>query len=556
MSRPADSPGAARLAFDGESTPVKTALFLVVCLAWLLPGLVGREPWKTDEAIAFGVVTDLLRSSDWLVPTLSGTPYLDRPPLYYWTSAILARLFGGLLPLADAARLATGLFVALAMAGTATAAVALYGARAGRIGVLLLIGCLGLLLRAHEMNTAVAGLAGVALAIAGLAHALARPRLGGALAGLGLGIAFLADGAFPAFLIVATAAALPLASRDHRSRAYGIAALLAIGVAAPMLLAWPLALAAQAPEAFAAWRGTVLATRWSAGADTRGVLADLAYFPRTLPWYAWPALPLAAWTLWRARRRPGPRPELRLPAVATGVFLAATLLLAESREVNAMPLLVPLALLGIAELDSLPRGAASALDWFGVMTFALFALLLWAAYAAVFTGYPTGAARWVARHVPGYRMAFDPAAFALALGLTVVWIAVVARSLRTTRRAVVNWTAGITMVWMLAMALGLPVIDQARSYREVSARVKEALAGSTCTLGVGVGDAQRALVEHYAGIRLVRPDDARAAACETLLAQVSAGRVVSVEEGRWRETWRGSRPGDRVEAFAVFRRLP
>ncbi|HRE14476.1 MAG TPA: hypothetical protein PLD37_09805, partial [Usitatibacteraceae bacterium] len=104
MSRPADSPGAARLAFDGESTPVKTALFLVVCLAWLLPGLVGREPWKTDEAIAFGVVTDLLRSGDWLVPTLSGTPYLDRPPLYYWTSAILVRLFGGLLPLPDAAR--------------------------------------------------------------------------------------------------------------------------------------------------------------------------------------------------------------------------------------------------------------------------------------------------------------------------------------------------------------------------------------------------------------------------------------------------------------------
>ena len=64
-----------RIAYDGTRTPVKTALFLLVCLAWLLPGLVGHDPWKTDEALAMGAVSGMLRSGDWAVPFIAGEPY-------------------------------------------------------------------------------------------------------------------------------------------------------------------------------------------------------------------------------------------------------------------------------------------------------------------------------------------------------------------------------------------------------------------------------------------------------------------------------------------------
>ena len=43
-----------RISFDGTATPTKTALFLIVCFAWLVPGLVGHDPWKADEAVSFG----------------------------------------------------------------------------------------------------------------------------------------------------------------------------------------------------------------------------------------------------------------------------------------------------------------------------------------------------------------------------------------------------------------------------------------------------------------------------------------------------------------------
>jgi hypothetical protein len=46
----------------------------------------------------------MLQSGDWLVPTLAGEPFMDKPPLFYWTAALFAKLFSPLLPLHDGAR--------------------------------------------------------------------------------------------------------------------------------------------------------------------------------------------------------------------------------------------------------------------------------------------------------------------------------------------------------------------------------------------------------------------------------------------------------------------
>lgn len=555
IAAPLPDPLRGRIAYDGTRTPVKTALFLLVCLAWLLPGLVGHDPWKTDEALALGAVAEMLRSGNWTVPMLGGEPYLDRAPLFFWTAAALAKIFSGWLALHDAARLAAGFFMAITMAGVHVAAVALHGERAGRIAVLLLIGCLGLLIRAHEMSTDLAGLAGVSVGVAGLAMAAARPWIGGALLGIGLGMAFLGDGLIPALLLAALALVLPAIGSASRTRSYSIAVIAGFAIGILLGAVWPVFLAQRDPALSAQWLGIALSTRWSSG-SSRGSLADLAYFAKILPWYAWPALPLAAWTAWRARRAIATRTDLHLPLAGSLLFLALLSLFAEAREVNAMPLLVPLVLLGVAELDTLPRGGASFLDWFGVTTFALIALVLWVGYVAAMTGSPAGVAAWLQREIPGYEYPFRFIPFALATLLTCIWVAVVARSLRTTRRAVVNWSAGITMVWMLTMMLGLPLIDQARSYRGVATRLAAALGTTSCTVESGVGEAQRALLDYFAGLRLVPAGRSNASRCDTLLAQETPGRPAAVDATRWHETWRGSRPGDRTERFVLYRRAP
>ncbi len=216
-------------------------------------------------------------------------------------------------------------------------------------------------------------------------------------------------------------------------------------------------------------------------------------------------------------------------------------------------MLVPLTMLAVAEIDSLPRGAASALDWFGVTTFLLFGAVLWIGWYAVLTGAPEIAAQWVQREIPGFTYGFRPVSVALAAALTLVWVVVVARSLRNNRRAIVNWAAGITMVWMLVMALGLPLIDQARSYRGMFASMMSAMPSShLCIASAGLGDPQRALLDYFAGCAPTGKSHPKRAELRLFLEQGPCSQPAAPPEG-FQEIWRGARPGDRSE---LFRPLP
>ncbi|HUI99738.1 MAG TPA: glycosyltransferase family 39 protein [Usitatibacter sp.] len=542
-----------RIAYDGTPTRLKSILFLVICATWLLPGLVGHDPWKVDEATAFGAVLEMLRTGDWVNFRIVGEPWLGQPPLYLWVAAIMVKLFGWAMPLHDAARLTSGLFMAATLAFLSLTCHELMGERAGRGGVLLFIGSVGLLARAHEMIAALAGLSGISMALYGFALSARRPAVGGAVAGCGMGIAFLGSGFLPLAMLVMTLGLLPLLAPFWRKRGYALTLLAVVACAAPFIALWLLLLDRVSGAMMHAWLAQATQTHWSDPSDDEGPL-ELLYFVRILPWYAWPALPLAAWTIWRTRRTLLARKAVLLPLIAFIAFLITSSAFGGPHEIDAIPLLLPLAILGIAELDSLPRGAAAAFDWFGMTTFFLFAALLWLAWAAALTGKPEFAAAFVRREVPNFHYAFSFLAVALAALLTLLWAVVVARSLRSTRRALVNWTAGITMVWMLAMTLGVPLIDQARSYRGVASRLVENLPPDfRCVARENVGDAQRALLDYFVNLKTIPVEFPAASRCRALLVQASPLHAPKVPHG-WTEYWRGSRPGDSNELFILYDR--
>jgi len=89
------------------SLPKQLAL-LAFCLTWMVLGLIGHDPWKPDEAYTFGLVYHIVHSGDWVVPTLAGEPFIEKPPLFFVTAALFAKALGRWMPLHDAARLAYG----------------------------------------------------------------------------------------------------------------------------------------------------------------------------------------------------------------------------------------------------------------------------------------------------------------------------------------------------------------------------------------------------------------------------------------------------------------
>ena len=83
----------------GRLTPL-----LVSLLIFLLYLLIAADStlWDRDEPRYASVTVEMIRSGNYLVPTLDGQPWPDKPPLMYWLMSIPIRLFG---PTALACRL-------------------------------------------------------------------------------------------------------------------------------------------------------------------------------------------------------------------------------------------------------------------------------------------------------------------------------------------------------------------------------------------------------------------------------------------------------------------
>ncbi|TMH00987.1 MAG: glycosyltransferase family 39 protein, partial [Betaproteobacteria bacterium] len=214
------------------SVAPRDILLLAISAGWVVIGLIGHDPWKPDEAYTLGIVLDFLEHGDWVVPSLAGDPFVEKPPLFILAAAGFAHLFGHALPLHDAARLATGLFVGIALLFLALTGRELCGRGCGTMAVLVMIGCIGPTARLHQLITDVALLAGVAIGMYGLALARRSSLAGGIALGIGLAAAFLAKGLLGPGWLVLTALTLPVMPA-WRTRGYfvalGFAAVVAVG---------------------------------------------------------------------------------------------------------------------------------------------------------------------------------------------------------------------------------------------------------------------------------------------------------------------------------------
>src|SRR5690349_17472433 len=222
--------------------PSRTALAVIAAL-FLLPGLAGHDLWKTQDAIGLGVVHGMAVSGDLIVPQLAGNLWLYDQPLYHWVALAFGKLFGSFIEFHAGARLASGAFVGAAFMFIYRAARRWSEPELSRTtacgAFLLLLGCIGLLVHAHEALPELAALAAMCGALFALAFAARAPLGAGAGFGLALGLAFLAAGWIaPAALAAAVAIAHAVCDewRTRRGAAFlVVAALVAVLVA----LSWP-----------------------------------------------------------------------------------------------------------------------------------------------------------------------------------------------------------------------------------------------------------------------------------------------------------------------------
>ena len=529
--------------------PPSTLLVGVVAFAYALPGLFGHDPWKPEDAIGAGIVHQMLEPGYWLLPYLAGELYTEDGPFYYWVAAVFARVAATVLGVDDAARLASAAAVISTLFLMRAAARELYGRSPADAAMLVLLGCLGLLIHAHETLGELGMLAGQALAWYAIALAPRKPRKAGVALGVGLAIAVLSKGPWAAVAPAMAAIAVPALSPHWRSRAALISLFEALVVFAVPVALWAAAIAMRMPQEGWAW----LAAQWhSIGVPRFG---DLLYDLKVLSWAAWPAWPIALYLLWD-RRRMLSDPGLLFGLVATGLTFATVVGLRELREVHTLALLPPIALLAGAGVERLRRGAVHALEWFGAITFSFFALLVWLGWIAMMTGSPERIARNFAKLEPGHVPSFEWLPFAVAILLSLAWIWVLLRSERSPYRSVLFWACGATLLWGLIMTLLLSWIDYGKTYRPVAQTMAAALrkaypAGVRCIESRGLGQSQRAALDYHAGIVTRRAELHGASQCPVLLVQARPDEDDQALAKTWKRIWEGNRPRDK-ERYRLY----
>lgn len=546
--------GAQKLRFERFATWLEHRRGLAVsaaCLLWMLPGLFGRDPWKPEEAYIFGVVYDMLVNGQWLVPTLAGETFLRHPPFYHWTAAAAASVLSPALLLHDAARAINLVYGGITFAALSATVSRLYSPNKAWLAPLVLLGCVGIVQPAHLLVPDNALLAAYALSACGLAASgQARPAAALAL-GCGIGMAFLSRGIFSALPLVATVVLLPWISPAVRGPHFRQFAALVALVALPWLCLWPLALFLEDPAIFGQWLWIHQFGRfWSDLPD--GGHGSPAYYLTVLPWFAWPAIPFALWTIWSGRRDLRSDPGLAIPLVLFLTTLATLSLSHDKRELYALPLLVPLSLLCIARIPELRRGAINVFFWFGIAFFLFFLAVAWFYFSAVEFGVPARAARHMAAMEPGYLPDVSPVAMLAAAAAGTAWLLMLFNIRRSPERPFVTWAAGAIAFWVTLMLLMIGWVDNAKTYRPVVEALSSRLGPDHgCIASLGLGDSQRALLHYFGGIQTLRVESGhRPDTCRLLL--VEGTRDSGEMDSPWELVWVGHRAGDNRERYRLY----
>ncbi|MBI1889815.1 MAG: glycosyltransferase [Burkholderiales bacterium] len=549
-----------------------------LCLLYILPGLIGRDPWKNEDAAGFGIMWTMAHGTwqDWLTPNIVGLAMSQEGPLAYWIGALFIQLFGWLLGDVLAARIASVAFFLVGATSVWYAAYLLgrrndsqplrlafggqpeprdYGRTLADGALLIFLGCLGLLVHSHSTSANALHISLVAFSLYAAARFFENNSARAAIVlGIALGLmALTRTWLMPLALWLALVIYDTLQNKSLNPRL--LALTLPIAVLVPS--AWIIALhstQAAGNMQFAAWMATSFRQLNPPSLDA------LKYLVVNGIWFVWPAWPFAAWAVYAWRRQYNAL-HIALPFIFCNTIALLAILNVHSEPGILLPLLPSLAILAAFGLPTMKRGTINAVDWFSVMTLTTVAGFIWLGWIAKQTGWPAQLARNAFKLAPGFKPEFNLFALIVAIAASAGWIALV--HWRISRRPPVLWRAvvlssgGVILCWLLIMTLWLPWGNYMRSYGAVARQLALELPHTGYCVEAYVGPAQRASFAYLGGVTFARNDSAQ---CDYLLLQDNNRRkddvrIITRSAQQWRLLWEGRRPADRDERFRLYQRI-
>lgn len=440
-------------------------LTFILAIVFVGSGLIGHAPWKLYEVQSLEIAQTMVESGDFVVPMRDDQPALETPPLYYMTTVGLTEKLADYIPERDAARVATGVYLAITLLfagllGRLTWKPAEHKnvGRTGAMTTLILIGTLGVIWFGHDVTTDSALVAGVTVGLYGLLLLPRSTLWGGLWLGTGAGIAFMAKGLLGPAILGVTAVLMPFLATwgglGKQVRGMFVGLLFAL----PWLAIWPWLLYQRDPQLLDQWL-------WAKNLDLYLDNIALGTPQENLQWL-WAILIMAfpAWLLAILALIVRPFAFFGLPGVRLALLVSvvgwAVLLTAEAaRPIHGVMLLIPLAVLGAGSITRMPGLIVIPVKWLSALLFGALALTLWGLWIYLrFNGEVPEIEQVNAVMPDDYGFAFRPILYLVAAVMTVLWLWIIMRFRSPQPSALLAWPAGVVMTWALLM-MHQPLVD-------------------------------------------------------------------------------------------------
>jgi 4-amino-4-deoxy-L-arabinose transferase-like glycosyltransferase len=208
------------------------------------------------------------------------------------------------------------------------------------------------------------------------------------------------------------------------------------------------------------------------------------------------------------------------------------------------------------------RGVINTLDWFALMCFSVTVLCVWGGWAALHFKVPKQISLNIARLTTGYEPHIEWWSVLAAIFATLCWVGIVIWRLRW--NPTVLWrgsmlcASGVTITWVLLVLLWMPAVDYVRSYRAMSAEIKQVLTTLSSTPGQvaclrsqGVSLGPQASLYVFNNIQITYDTQ-----CPFVLQQTTRKKIAENLAGYSDNPtvlWLGSRGADRFDRYRLLR---
>lgn len=541
-------------------------LFIGFLFIYLLPGIYGHTPWKQDENYTFGVIQTMYETGNWLVPVNAGEPFMEKPPLYYWTATLMVHLFSGVLPIHDAARTATLLFSVINFSFFILLARRVFRSESLTdyriwLAFTVYVSAPGILRHSHDMFSDTALTAGATVALYGIVGLIRQEKIAASAVWLCVGtvVTLLSKGVFIPGVLWITLFLSSLFFAQCRTKFFWNPVILAGIISLVFILPWPVLLYIKHPDLFMVWFWENNIGRFLGfSVEKLGAKANLMRVPEAIVLFALPSGILA--TLYFLRH-PLKRLKSQDEFAITLFPLLGIIVLqmsASSRALYLMPFVGPLAILGSQLLPLIKEKVLRYFSYFAAALWSALLVVVWGVYLLKVSGDKRGWLDPLERWLPtNYELHFSWPLCLFALAITALWFsrARLSVALNPALRAALSWGLGAVSVWSVAFTLMVGWFDYSKGYEGVFTDLKSHLAGqyqaNDCMASYRIGESEAPMLYYFAGI-LHRPQKtfSKPESCRWLIV---LGDKLQPAPAGMEFFWEDNRPGEKRNNLMVYR---